>query len=274
MMEPLRLKARCRNRRLSPELTMLQNLRPARQLLACSAAAAFCALLLPFSAVAEPLHLVTENYAPMNYVENGEMKGVSVELLKAVMKNAGVDYTMEIMPWARAYGLAENTRNYCVFTTVHNKQRDALFQWIEPLLTGHAYLVRRKGAAVEASTIDQARNYLIGTQRDDYTVDILKEKGFARVDLAPEIKLTLNKLLNGRIDLMPMASGMVIELQQQGVQIEPTMVLTSDINGLACNKETDPAVIGRLRDSLREEIANGTQKQIFDKYAFSETLPE
>jgi hypothetical protein len=63
-------------------------------------------------------------------------------------------------------------------------------------------------------------------------------------------------------------------LQQQGVDIEPTMVLTSDINGLACNKQTDPALISRLRESLHKEIANGAQKQIFDKYGFSETLPE
>ena len=256
---------------------MTQKPRRNRYRLAASAmtlALSCMAQLPPKTAAAdEPIHLVTENYALMNYAENGEIKGVSADFLKTVFKDAGVDYTMEIMPWARAYGLAETKKDYCVFTTVHSKQRDGLFQWVEPLLVGHAYLVRKKGSPVEAATIEEARKYLIGTQRDDYTVDILKDKGFTRVDLAPEIKLTLNKLLNGRIDLMPMASGMVIELQQQGVDIEPTMVLTSDINGLACNKETDPTVVAKLRDSLKHGIDSGTQKQIFEKYGFSETLP-
>lgn len=221
---------------------------------------------------ASKLHLVTESYAPMNYIENGVMKGISVELLQKVMAGAGIDYDMEIMPWARAYALAENKDGYCVFTTVHNAERDKKFQWVEPLLKGYAYLIRKQGSNVEAKTVKDATKYLVGTQRGDYTVNVLKKLGFKRIDLASDIDITLNKLLLGRIDLMPMVGPLVIQEEKKGTPIEPLMVLVEDINGLACNRQIDPQIIAKIQDSLDKFIANGTQAALFKKYHWVEKV--
>ncbi|WP_412051939.1 substrate-binding periplasmic protein (plasmid) [Hoeflea sp. Naph1] len=85
------------------------------------------ALAMATTAIASPLHLVTENYPPYNYAEDGQLKGLSVELMHLVMADAGLEYDMELMPWARAIALAENKNGYCVFTTVHTEERDTRF---------------------------------------------------------------------------------------------------------------------------------------------------
>jgi polar amino acid transport system substrate-binding protein len=234
----------------------------------------FAALLIAGLAcpalAADKIHLVTESYPPMNYSENGQLKGVSVELLQKAMADSGVAYDMEVMPWARAYALAENEKGYCVFTAVHNAERDKKFQWVEPLLHGYAYLIKKKGSDVHAKTIEEARKYLIGTQRGDYTVGVLKSMQFDRIDLASEINLTLNKLLMGRIDLMPMAGQLVVELQKKGTEIEPLLLLVSNVNGLACNKNIPPETVAKIQESLNKRIADGTQAAIFKKYGFVE----
>lgn len=222
----------------------------------------------PASAM-DTIHLVTEEYAPFNYSENGVLKGLTVDLVDAVMKDTGYDYDMDIMPWARAIALAENKENYCVFATVHTDERHPRFKWVEPLVTSHNYLTKKKGADVHAETLQEATKYLVGTQLGDYTVDILKNKGFDRLDVTSEIDLTLNKLLKGRIDLMPMADGKIKELQAANVPVEPVLVLKTVVNAVACNKNIPDAVIANMQASLDKAAENGTKAAIFEKYGFS-----
>ena len=127
--------------------------------------------------------------------------------------------TIPPLPWPTfappLSALAENRNGYCVFTTVHTEERDTRFQWVEPLLISYNYLVKSADSDVQAATLEEARQYLVGTQLGDYTADLLENLQFKRIDRASDINVTLNKLLLGRIDLMPMAGTLVDELRQK-----------------------------------------------------------
>lgn len=219
---------------------------------------------------AEPLQLLTESYPPYNYQENGVLKGIAVDLVKAVMADAGIEYEMKIQPWARAYGLALNTAGHCVFSTVHTPERDLLFEWVEPLFSTEQYLVRKIGSDVNPANLDDAKRYLVGTQLGDYTEALLKQGGFTRVDLTSEIDLSIKKLIAGRIDLMPMAASMVADLQKKAVPIEPAVIFTTSTDSLACNKKTPPEMLARMRASLKKLTEDGTRAGIFQRYKFIE----
>lgn len=232
------------------------------------------ALAMATSAFASPLHLVTENYPPYNYSEDGELKGLSVELMRLIMADAGLEYDMELMPWARAIALAENKNGYCVFSTVHTKERDRRFQWVEPLLISYNYLVKSADSKVQAATLDEARKHLVGTQLGDYTVGILEGLQFKRIDLASDIEVTLRKLLLGRIDLMPMGGSLVEELQQKGIPVKPLLVLTKSLNSVACNKEIPAETIAKMQASLDKLTEDGTWDSILGKHGFSRNPSE
>lgn len=222
--------------------------------------------LLATSAAAEPLKLVTEDYPPYAFRENGVLKGTSVEQLELVMKATGQDHTMEIMPWARALTLAETQPMYCVFTTTHNDERDAKFKWVEPLLSGRTLLVRRTGSDVNPADLQAASGYLVGATRDDFTADLLKAKGFAKLDLVTDFNLSLKKLLAGRIDMMPIAEDYYAKLRRDGIAIERVLVLSEQIFSLACNKSVPDAEITGMQAALDRLVADGTQAALFKKY--------
>lgn len=219
---------------------------------------------------AEPLQLLTESYPPYSYQENGVLKGIAVDLVKAVMADAGIQYQMKIQPWARAYGLAMNTPDHCVFSTVHTPERAKLFEWVEPLFTTELYLVRKTGSNINPASLEDAKHYLVGTQLGDYTEGLLKQGGFTRVDLTSEIDLSLKKLIAGRIDLMPMAASMVADLQKQAVPVEPAVIFTRSFDSLACNRKTSPETLTRMRASLKKLTEDGTRAGIFQRYKFIE----
>lgn len=227
------------------------------------------ALLLPITVQAADLKLVTEAYPPFNYREGDTYKGASVEQVKLVMEDVGIDYTMEMMPWARALFLAGNREMHCVFTTVHNKERDPHFKWVEPLLTSRTVLIRKAGSLADPKSIDEAKAFRVGTQRDDYTQTILVENGFPRIDLATDMELTLKKLLTGRVDLMPISEKFYDSLKRDGQPVESTVTLADDIYSIACNHSVPDELIGKLQASLDKLIADGTQARLFEKYGLS-----
>jgi polar amino acid transport system substrate-binding protein len=222
--------------------------------------------LLSTSAFADPLKLVTEEYPPFSFREASVLTGSSIDQVNLLMKDAGIDHTVEMMPWARALALAEKQPDHCVFTTAHNSERDPNFKWVEPLLAGRTLLVRRAGAAVNPQSLDDARQYLVGATRNDFTADLLSEKGFTRIDLATDFNLTLKKLMLGRIDLMPIAEDYYAKLRREGAQVEKLLVLSEQIYSIACNKAVPDETIEKMQASLNKLIGDGTQAALFRKY--------
>lgn len=225
-------------------------------------------LILPAAASAQTVSFTTEDYAPFNYRDGKVIKGATVEQVEKVMADIGVDYTIEMMPWARAYTLAQSTPMTCVFATAHNGLRDPLFKWVEPLLIDRNILIKAKNSAVTADNLDEAKKYLVGTWREDYTETTLKEKGFPKLDVASDFNATMRKLLGGRIDMMPI-SELYFDKLKQDQPLEMVTVLSSQPMGIACQKDFPDDLLRKMQASLDKLIADGTQKQIFLKYGLN-----
>jgi polar amino acid transport system substrate-binding protein len=225
--------------------------------------------LIATTAAADPLKLVTEEYPPYAFRENGVLAGSSIDQVNLMMKDSGLDHKVEMMPWARALALAEKQPDHCVFTAAHNAERDPNFKWVEPLLSGRTLLIRSAGAKVNPQTLEQAKSFLVGATRNDFTADLLKGQNFQRIDLASDFNLTLKKLKLGRIDLMPIAEDYYVKLRRDGVAIEKVLVLSEQIYSLACNKAVPDDKIARMQASLDKMIADGTQAALFKKYGLN-----
>lgn len=223
--------------------------------------------LAPLSApLAETLHFVTEEYAPFNYSRDGRITGIAVEQIEAITRAAGISYTMEIMPWARAFATARNQPMTCVFTTGYNRERAGQFVWVNPLLKDVMVLLKRKDGSRGPATMKEALGMKIGSQRGDFAVEALENLGFKDIDLAADIDLSVRKLLSGRVDLMPTSVKTYENLIQQGHPVEKAMLMSGQIYGLACNIKTPADIIARLQTELDKLILSGGQDRIFTAY--------
>lgn len=182
------------------------------------------------------------------------------------MDDIGVDYTIDVLPWARAYSQAQSDPMTCVFATAHNEERDKLFKWVQPLLIDRNVLVKHAGSQVAATTIDDAKRYIVGTWRDDYTETILRRDSFPRIDVGTDFRATLKKLMSDRIDLMPISEFYFAKLKSQGTPLEKVTILSQQPMGIACQKNFPNDLLSRMQAALDALIANGTQQQIFEKY--------
>ncbi len=82
------------------------------------------------------LNLITENYPPYNYVEKGQLKGLSVDILLLVLKDAGSDLKREdiqVKPWARGYNIIQNEKNTILFAMHKTKKGKTCLNGLVPL---------------------------------------------------------------------------------------------------------------------------------------------
>lgn len=218
------------------------------------------------AAAGEKLHLTTEQYAPFNFEEAGEIKGLGADQVREIMRRSGIDYDIALMPWSRAIGLAREKAMTCVFTTAHTADRDASFKWVEPLLVERTLLVRAAGSGIAPTDLDSARAYRVGSQTNDYTVELLQNTGFGEIDLARDFDLTLKKLLSGRVDLIAVSESFLHRLQGQGVPVEEVAVLHEQVFSIACSLQTPDAFVARMQSALSAIITDGTQAEILARY--------
>ena len=153
-------------------------------------------LLFPLSLLSKELTVLTENLPNMNYLKNGELVGLSVDIVKEIQKRVRSHSEIRVLPWARAYGLALKEENVVLFSITHTKARKDLFKWICPLITKRDILVGLKDSALVINNLEDAKNVKrIGTIRDDSKEQLLKKLGFKNLEPVSDEQKNARKLI-------------------------------------------------------------------------------
>ena len=160
---------------------------------------------------------------------------------------------------------------HCIFTAGYNRERARQFAWITPTLKDEMVLLKRKDGSKGPASMKEALGMKVGSQRGDFAVEVLEGLGFTNIDLAADIDLSVRKLVSGRIDLMPTSIKTYESLVRRGEPVEKAMAMSGQIFGIACNKQTPPALIRRLQAELNKLIASGEQDRIFAAYGLPPT---
>ncbi|QRY68103.1 transporter substrate-binding domain-containing protein [Ensifer sp. PDNC004] len=218
------------------------------------------------TAEAQTIKFVTEEYPPYNFSTEAGPSGAAVDQIKLIMERLKQPYTIEVLPWARAFMLAETDPAYCVFTTGHDAERDGNFQWVEPLLIDHMVMVRQAGSAIAPKSLEDAQQYTVGTQREDFSASYLKEHRFHKIDYAANLDSSLKKLLAGRVDLLMTSEKTFESMRTEGKPVEAALVLEGKLYGIACHRDFPRDIVATMQYELDRLIGNGTQDVIFKQY--------
>ena len=234
----------------------------------------FCLIALCLSEMstgAEYLHLHTENFPPYSMVETRpdgqvEIIGISTDIIKELMDRSDQRYTLELVPWKRAYDTARLKRNHGVFSTTKTRERLDLFRWVGPVVNDNWVLMAKKGTPIELTTLREAGAYRIGGYHQDAIADYLVAQGLSVEYVANDI-LNVRKLAKNRIDLWPVVQLKGYSMAKgEGVEIEDVFTLKKTEMALAMNKETDPELVDTLNQVLDAMHQDGTVAKIISSY--------
>jgi polar amino acid transport system substrate-binding protein len=215
------------------------------------------------------LSIMTEAAAPSSMLDSqGRVVGISTDKVRAAFERAGFSYTIELLPWKRAYAAARERRDACVYSTSRTPEREDQFKWVGPIDSADWVLMARAGSRVALRTLDDARPYRIGTYNGDARDQYLRSRGF-QVDPAPNDLTNPRKLLLGRIDLWAAAlrvGSPVLEQNGWAGKIVPVLVFNRIDVYLACNRAVPDGVIARLNGAIAALEREGAMNRIERAY--------
>jgi len=154
----------------------------------CSLAIFWMLWLHALPAYCTEVTVVTEPWPPYSYNDGCEIRGVITEIIQATLERSGLDYTIDIYPWARAYDMAKSRENVLIYSIFRLPSREKFFKWIR--IDGfqvNMFLFRPAYRDdITVKTLEAARNYRIGVTRETSTHHFLLSRGFIEgVNLFP-----------------------------------------------------------------------------------------
>ncbi len=223
----------------------------------------------------------TEQLPPYNYIENGTLQGISVELLEAITEKMGKKVAREeikLVPWTEGYQAALSGNNTVLFTTVRNPEREQSFKWAGPIYTYTNVLFARPDQEITIKSPEDLRGYRIGVVVDDIAVQQLLDAGVNKSQLVQETNASVlvEKLDNGEIDLWayPEEAGRYFSEQITGNYYSYKVVYklqTQDVY-YAFSKDVPDSVVQSFQQALdtvkQEKDAAGisTYERILGRY--------
>jgi polar amino acid transport system substrate-binding protein len=225
------------------------------------------------------IRVVTEEFPPFNYTENGRLTGLSTEVVEAVLLELGVTGDFQVMPWARAMQTAQNEENVLIYSIYRNEQREVQYKWVGPISESHNNIYALKSRNIKLRSLDDAKQYSVGIINRDREEDYFLKHGFSfdtNIESAPNHELNYSKLRSGRIDLWPIdQAAMAYYVRKAGddpqSMVEPVFDVaesSATYQGyfMAFGMRTSDELVERFRKALGKLKTSGKIDQIGMKW--------
>jgi len=217
-----------------------------------------------------PLKIYTEDSPPANYLKNGKPAGMSVRIVREILKRLGKKVAIEIVPWARGYGIALSRPNVALFSTTRLPQREQLFKWVGPLYTQKWGFYSKKNSGLKINSLAEAKKVSsIGTYHDDAKEQFLKKKGFKNLVTSNKNISNIRRLKNGDIVLWVSSDfNMPYLARQAGVdpeELELVYAFRSVENYIAFSNDTPDTITTAWQQTLDTIKRDGTYAGLVNK---------
>jgi polar amino acid transport system substrate-binding protein len=221
------------------------------------------------------LTIVTEHLPPLSYEEHGVVTGYSTEIVNAILSNANLQAPIQVLPWARAYQLAQTQANTLIFSMTRTKEREQEFVWIGPVSPRQIHLYKLKSRKdIQIRNPGDMRAYKLGLVREMASSKelirnyVIEDK---HIDYAPTVDSNMKKFLLGRVDLIVSldwsAAYLMKSLGRHPDELESVLLLDNKHQYyLAMQKDTDPALLQRIRQSFEKVQQSGLMERLRIKY--------
>jgi polar amino acid transport system substrate-binding protein len=218
------------------------------------------------------VRVVTESLPPYSFEERGVVTGASTAVVRAVLEQAGLPYTIEVLPWMRAFDTVLHEPNTLIYSVARTEGRERQLIWVGKICDRRLALYCLKGRNdLLGRPIGELGSATVAVIQGDASGDLLRKLGVREQNLhvlrdAPAT-LAATHVLEGRSDFFVsnperVAYGMRGTLLEGRFQ-QHSLLWEGDGYYLAAHPASDRALIGRVRDAFAALAARNAIKELF-----------
>ncbi len=123
------------------------------------------------------LTILSQIMKPLNYIEDGELKGISVDAAEGIMNQLGLDNTIEAIDnWDSIYNRLKTEENIAVITTALTSERKGLFKWVGPVSLLHTGFITLESSNLLIRHLADAKSLTsVGIIKSSVTEETLQD---------------------------------------------------------------------------------------------------
>ncbi len=235
----------------------------------------FLACSQGFAGGIDDLSVLTENFPPFNFENDGKLQGFSTDILERMFQTVGSRLTRKdftVLPWSRAYQDVLEMKNTLLYSVSRTAQREHLFKWVGPIAANRNVLMARKDRNITIRSIEDIAKYTVGVIQDDAGEQLLVAAGVekSKLDISSDAKSNILKLSSGRIDLFAYPETVTLwVIKSLGLNPDDytgVYVLGEGEVYYALNHDSPDSVVKTLQDALDEMKRTGQVDEIIKRY--------
>ena len=94
-----------------------------------------CLLLGADLACAHNLKIYCDEDYPVQFFDKqGQLTGMSIEIVREIQRRLGVNDAIQVVPWARGLNKLDHEPNTMLLTMARTPERESQYQWIGPVV--------------------------------------------------------------------------------------------------------------------------------------------
>lgn len=153
-------------------------------------------------ALGERLRLVTDDWAPYAYLQDGQLRGIDYEVTTRVFARLGVEVDVQILPWKRCLAMIEQGQADGILDIFQNESRQPYLVYApEPMSYVEFVLFQAGTRRHPVSKLEDLTGLTVGTSPGYNYGAAFNEARYFKREAAPSHEANFGKLVLGRIDL-------------------------------------------------------------------------
>lgn len=218
--------------------------------------------------------IVTEEWAPYNYVEDGKLKGISFDIVEALMALTHDRFPIEVLPSMRTTEVLSTNPLTIMFSLFRTKEREPLYKWVGPIVEETIYPYALKKDPVSATTIEELKSVSsIVTRFAGLVPTRMQTLGFLNLDpSAPTSEQLYRMLFAGRAQVIVGDTDLGVRyylrranLDYGALQKVPIEIVHSELY-IAFSRGSEDRVVRAWAAALEELKRTGVLARILASY--------
>ncbi len=216
---------------------------------------------------------MTEEYPPINFVQDGKLTGLSVETLRLVWKEMGrKPQPIEVLPWARAMKRLETEPNTVLFGASWSLERAQRFKWVKPFHSDSLVLLARKNSDATVASPAELGAYKVTTLIDDIAEQMLLKKGAptSSLERTTQYSSCLQMLAKGRVDFAAVSMRALDRwLANAGLEMDEFKVVLEfhrSVGGYMFSQGTPDETIEEFQVALDKVRQTDAYAEVFERF--------
>lgn len=223
---------------------------------------------------AQELRVLTEQYPPFSYEQDGIQGGLAIEIVEAVLDLAGIQSEISFDNWSRIYRQASRNPDVLIFSIGRTEEREDLFHWVGVVAPFDMYMYKLSGRTdIHAEKLNDLRPYKIGVVRGDMRDQYFRSSGGWNIQRYRNSMDMLRDLMRGRIDVIPvqeLSFAYLAEYMEYSIYDFSPFLFVPELSNeglyMALSQGTAEQSIQNIQDAYNELAESGKLQAMIESY--------